>query len=287
MPMPPFGARLAAALQRSSGLCVGIDPHPATLDAWGLPQSAEGVHEFAVAVLDACDGLVGVVKPQVSLFERFGARGFAVLEQTLADARNHGLLTIADAKRADIGSSNRGYADAWLAADAPFSCDALTVSPYLGVGALTVLRDTALSSGAGLFVLAATSNPEADALQSAVRGGLTTAQHVAAEVAAWNEAADAERAGGPEPLGSFGIVFGATGAPVARGLDIRCTPSTLPILAPGFGHQGARLSGAGTLFSGCGPRLVANVSRSITGSGAAGVRSNIDAARNELLEGLH
>ena len=38
-----FGARLRAALDERGPLCVGVDPHPSLLAAWGLPDSADGL----------------------------------------------------------------------------------------------------------------------------------------------------------------------------------------------------------------------------------------------------
>jgi len=82
-----FGQRLWQALDTHGPLCVGIDPHESLLQSWGLPVSADGVREFGLRVVDAAAGRVGVVKPQVAFFERFGSRGFAALEDVLAAAR--------------------------------------------------------------------------------------------------------------------------------------------------------------------------------------------------------
>jgi orotidine-5'-phosphate decarboxylase len=103
--MTSFGARLSDSWQRYGHLCVGIDPHDYLLDIWELDNSAVGAREFSLRVLDACVGVVGVIKPQVSFFERFGSPGFAALETLLARARDAEVLVIADAKRGDIGST--------------------------------------------------------------------------------------------------------------------------------------------------------------------------------------
>ncbi|WP_225732793.1 orotidine-5'-phosphate decarboxylase [Pseudoclavibacter sp. CFCC 11306] len=276
----PFGARLAETITRLGGLCVGIDPHPALIEQWGFVDNAASLERFGLTVVEAAAGRVGIVKPQVALFERFGSSGIAALERVIAAARTAGLLVIADAKRGDIGSTNAGYASAWLAAEAPLASDALTISPYLGVDALTPLVDLARTEGAGLFVLAATSNPEAEALQSAtvIAEERTVAESVADAVAGWN-ATDVAAAA---ELGSFGIVFGATHAPVSRGLDIRETPTTLPLLVPGFGAQGAQLSQLDTLFPGARHRVVANVSRSVLRGGSEGLADRIAEAVGEL-----
>ncbi|NKY08405.1 orotidine-5'-phosphate decarboxylase, partial [Cellulomonas hominis] len=134
--MTPFGARLAAAMSAHGPLCVGIDPHAALLDAWGLPDDAEGLRRFALTVLEAVGGRVAAVKPQSAFFERHGAAGVAVLEEVVAAGRDTGTLVVVDAKRGDIGSTMGAYADAYLRDGSPLAGDALTVSPYLGFGSL-------------------------------------------------------------------------------------------------------------------------------------------------------
>ena len=83
---PAFGTRLAAAMAEHGPLCVGIDPHPGLLAAWGLPDDADGLRSFALRTVEAIAGQVAAVKPQVALFERHGSRGMAALEETLAAA---------------------------------------------------------------------------------------------------------------------------------------------------------------------------------------------------------
>ncbi len=163
----PFGARLRAAMDSRGPLCVGIDPHAHLLDAWGLPDTPEGLASFTYGVVDALADRVAVFKPQSAFFERFGSAGIAVLEQATIRLRDAGALVIIDAKRGDIGSTMAGYASAYLAEKGPLACDALTVSPYLGFGSLQPAIDVARESGAGLFVLALTSNPEGPQFQSA------------------------------------------------------------------------------------------------------------------------
>ena len=166
---PRFGARLAAAMAEHGPLCVGIDPHPALLEAWGLPDDATGLRRFALTVAEAVTGHVAAVKPQAAFFERHGAAGVAVLEEVLAAVRGSagGTQVVCDAKRGDIGSTMAGYADAYLRDGAPLACDALTVSPFLGVGSLLPAVEAAALARRGLFVLALTSNPEGAEVQHA------------------------------------------------------------------------------------------------------------------------
>jgi orotidine-5'-phosphate decarboxylase len=165
-----FGERLIGVFEASGHLCVGIDPHPYLLADWGLVDSGEGLREFGLRVVDAAVGRAGIVKPQVAFFERHGSAGYAALEETIRAARAAGLLVIADAKRGDLGSSVEAYGQAWLTPGAPLEADAMTISAYQGVGSIAAPIELARQGGKGLFVLAATSNPEAFATQSAVVG---------------------------------------------------------------------------------------------------------------------
>ena len=153
----PFGSRLADAMDDHGPLCVGIDPHPNLLAAWGLADSAAGLRDFALRTIDAVGGHVAAVKPQSAFFERHGSAGIAVLEETLVALRDLDTLSVLDVKRGDIGSTMAGYAQAYLSDDAPLASDSITVSPYLGYGSLTPALNLAEASGRGVFVLALTS----------------------------------------------------------------------------------------------------------------------------------
>ena len=114
-----FGSRARAAMDAYGPACVGIDPHAALLDDWGLPDSVEGLEQFAAICVEAFAGHVGFVKPQSAFFERFGSRGVAVLERTIQDLRHTGTLVVLDVKRGDIGSTAAAYAEAYLDEDSP------------------------------------------------------------------------------------------------------------------------------------------------------------------------
>ena len=161
-----FGNRLVEAGERYGRLCVGIDPHEALLDAWGLSPDVDGLREFSLRCVEAFAGHVALIKPQVAFYERFGSAGFAVLEETLSQLRESDSLVVADAKRGDIGSTMEGYALAWLDDNSPLCCDAVTLTPYLGVGSLTPAIELAGREGRGVFVMSANSNPEAEGFQS-------------------------------------------------------------------------------------------------------------------------
>lgn len=255
---PSFGERLVAAGAERGRLCVGIDPHPHLLEDWGLSVDVDGLRTFTLRCVEAFAETAAVVKPQVAFFERFGSRGFAVLEEALAGLREQGCLSLADAKRGDIGSTMAGYAQAWLGEDSPLRSDAVTVSPYLGVGALSPVFDLAEHTGRGVFVLAATSNPEAVALQSLSVDGRSVAQRVVDELAQRNASA----AGPDTTVGALGVVVGATlEAPPA--LD----QLNGPVLLPGVGAQGATPADVRELTAAAPELGFANVSRAILSQG--------------------
>ncbi|MFE3226395.1 orotidine-5'-phosphate decarboxylase [Nocardia sp. NPDC059228] len=252
--MTTFGARLRESMREHGPLCVGIDPHPPLLRAWGLSEDAAGVAKFSDACVRAFAGRVALVKPQVAFFETYGSAGILVLEETIAALRAAGTLVLADAKRGDIGSTMDAYAHAWLG-DGPLGTDAVTVSPYLGFGSLTPALDLAEANDRGVFVLAATSNPEAVELQNITGSdGRSIAQRMVDDAAAANAGAG---------FGSVGVVVGAT-------LDAAPDLSALngPILMPGVGAQGGgadsirKLVPASSLGA-----VLPNVSREVLKSG--------------------
>jgi len=256
-----FGARLATAIAARGPLCVGIDPHPELMDSWELPRTADGLARFCDICVQAYAGFA-VVKPQIAFFEAYGAAGFAVLERTTAALQEAGVLVLADAKRGDIGSTMAAYAQAW-AGGGPLAADAVTASPYLGFGSLQPLLEVAAAHGRGVFVLAATSNPEGAGVQRALVGGRTVAQSIVDQAAAVNRAALPER-------GSVGVVVGATLAEVP---DLSALGG--PVLVPGVGVQGGRpdtLKGLGGAVAG---QLLPAVSREVlrAGPGVAAIRA--------------
>lgn len=273
-----FGERVRAAIAAHGPLCVGIDPHAALLTSWGLDGDAAGVREFGLRTVEAAAGRAAVVKPQVSFFERFGSAGFAALEEVISAARSAGLLVIADAKRGDIGSTMDAYAEAWLSPGSPLEVDALTVNPFLGVGALDGAFALANAHDKGLFVLAATSNPEAEVLQRSVS---ETGRAVSADIISVVSARNAEHTDAGE-WGSFGFVIGATVDWADAG--IAGFAPTAPILAPGFGTQGATPADLRHRFGSMSSAVIASESRSILSAGPAGLAAAIDARVAEYRE---
>jgi len=283
-----FGDRLGAAFDAHGQLCVGIDPHSFLLKEWELPDSAAGAETFGRTVVDAAAGRVGILKPQVAFFERFGAQGYLALERVLRHARDAGLLVIADVKRGDLGTSVDAYTQAWLAPGSPLEVDAITVSAYMGVGSLTASVDFAHEHGKGLFVLAATSNPEAAGLQQArVDSGprRTVARAILDDVADLNSARAAASAStdpgasgvGAVGLGSVGVVLGATLTLADFGIDVLAPAPArrTPVLAPGFGHQGANIMNLAGLYGEYANSVIVSESRSVLTAGPVGLAESM------------
>lgn len=254
--MESFGSRLHRAVDERGPLCVGIDPHPGLLARWGLADDLQGLDRFTQTVVEALGDRVAVVKPQSAFFERFGSHGVAILESTIRQLREAGSLVLLDVKRGDIGSTVSAYASAYLDPSSPLYVDAVTASPYLGVGSLAPMFELAAEHGGGVFVLALTSNPEGAAVQRArTADGRTVAQTVIDKISQLNS--------GATPLGSFGLVVGATIGDT--GHDLSGVGG--PLLAPGLGAQGAGAADLRTVFGSSLGSVLPSYSREVLSAG--------------------
>ncbi|MDR1426761.1 MAG: orotidine-5'-phosphate decarboxylase [Bifidobacteriaceae bacterium] len=281
-----FAPRLAQALAKVGPVCAGIDPHPALLSAWGLDDDGPGLERFGLTMVEAAQGVAAAVKPQAALFERRGLPGMVALASVLRAAREADLLAILDVKRGDIGSTMAAYAEAYLGPrdagqDAEdvldFVADAITVSPFLGFESLAPAIDRATQCGRGIFVLALTSNPSGREVQHALR---PDGRSVAAAICD----AAAEHNRGRHPMGPVGLVVGAT---VERGVaeaGLNLDNLNGPILAPGFGSQGAGAAEIRAVFGAARGRVVVPSSRglSVHGPDPTRVRAAIVRMRAEL-----
>ncbi len=275
--MESFGTRLHRAVSERGPLCVGIDPHPALLARWGLADDVDGLGRFARTVVDVLGDRVAVIKPQSAFFERFGSQGLAILESTIRQLRERGALVLLDVKRGDIGSTVRAYASAYLEPSSPMYVDAVTASPFLGVGSLAPMFELAAEHGGGVFVLALTSNPEGATVQRArAADGRSVAQLVIDEVSQLNA--------GAQPLGSIGLVIGATVG--ETGCDLSAVNG--PLLAPGLGAQGATAADLRMVFGSALPAVLPSYSREVLGAGPdpAALRAAADRAVDDCRAAL-
>ncbi|MFL5898056.1 MAG: orotidine-5'-phosphate decarboxylase [Solirubrobacterales bacterium] len=247
-------------------MCLGLDPDPAKLaGTFSSPVGEEtGAGEpegpaaelAAAAVAQHCRGLIEragpacvAVKPQLACFERLGAPGWRVLEETCAAAREAGLLVLADGKRGDVPVTAAAYAQA-LVGQTPtpwgpvsgLDADAFTANPLLGRDALEPLVSAAAEAGAGVFALVRTSNPGAADLQDLPAPEAPLHERLAAIV---DELAG--RLLGEYGLSGMGAVLGAT-EPQHFARMRELMPRSI-FLIPGVGAQGGRPELLGAAFS--------------------------------------
>jgi len=246
-----FASRFAAVRAARGPLVWGLDPAADLLQAWGLGDTADGLDRFADIMLEAAPGVVGLVKPQSAFYERHGWRGIRTLQRLIEGARGAGLLVILDVKRGDVGSTNDAYADAYLGKDAPLAADALTVHPYLGLGAMGAFVSRAQESGGCVLVVTRSSNPEGRPVQAPVEW------HLLRDIGRLN----AELA--PGELGPIGAVVASTH--VEPELDLSAAHCLF--LAPGVGAQGATPGDVARVFAACPDRVMPSASRSLLAAG--------------------
>ncbi len=170
---------------------------------------------------------------------------------------------ILDVKRGDVGSTNDAYAEAYLGKGAPLAADAITVHPYLGLGAMGTYVSRAAESGSCLLVVTRSSNPEGRAIQAALAGdGCSVEQGLLRQIRALND----ELA--PGQIGPVGAVVGPTHMEPA--LDLAA--ANCLFLAPGVGAQGATPADVARVFAACPDRVMPSASRSLLSAGPDGLR---------------
>jgi orotidine-5'-phosphate decarboxylase len=257
-----FSDRLAALVEeRRSRVVLGLDPDPARL--W--PRALAGIESFhgdgglgrvrtaeAVAApcrlaIEAAGPACVAVKPQLACFERLGAPGWEALAATVAAAREHGLLVLADGKRGDVPVTARAYAQALVGeTPGPFGpvaglgVDAFTANPLPGRDSLEPLVEAAAAAAAGCFVLVRTSNPGAAELQD--EGDPPLHQRLA-ELVSELGAGHVGDCG----LSLVGAVTGATQPDLLTRLR-ELMPRAV-FLLPGVGAQGGRIEDLAAAFT--------------------------------------
>jgi orotidine-5'-phosphate decarboxylase len=262
-----FADRLAEAVERKrSQLLVGLDPRPDLLPVelagaahQSRPSAADACARFCCGIIDGVAPHVVGVKPQLAFFEALGADGMRALEDVCAYARSAGLVVLADAKRADIGSTSRAYATAYLEAqgDRAALADAMTVNPYLGRDSLEPFVASCRRHGGGIFCIVKTSNEGgADVQDLVLSDGRPLWQHVARLVHELGEELVGDRG-----LSSVGAVIGAT-HPRAVAEARRLLPQAI-LLLPGVGAQGATPADLARAFTSGPASALVNASRSV------------------------
>ena len=238
-----FGDRLVEKIRKTkSFLCLGIDPHldliPEIFNDNYKVQNVSKVEKFCFSLLETVIGKIPAVKPQIAFFEQLGPDGMSLLSSLCKYAHSKDFLVIMDAKRGDIGSTSKAYANAFLGKTAPFPSDALTVNPWLGLDSLEPFFSKAQETGSGLFILVHTSNKGSQDIQEILLNqNLKCYEHLANILKP-----RIENNKGQSGLSSIGIVSGATYK--EQSLSLRKILPSAPFLIPGYGAQGASASEA-------------------------------------------
>ena len=222
-----YNARADAA---HSLVCVNLDPEFALLPE-RFRQEKFPQFSFNTAVIEATREFVSAYKPNLAFYEAQGGNGITELKMTMnyLHERYPAILTIADAKRADIANTSAQYA---VALFEEFGFDAATLNPYLGREALQPFLGY---KDKGCIIVARTSNPGAGEFQDLIVQARQTHAplwQVVAETVAkeWNENENCMLVAGatyPEELG-----------------QIRAIVGDMPLLVPGIGQQGGNVKAA-------------------------------------------
>ncbi|ABB22969.1 orotidine-5'-phosphate decarboxylase [Pelodictyon luteolum] len=204
-------------------LCVGLDADrekvPAVFSRFSSP-----VLEFNRSVIRATRDYAAAYKINTAFYEARGIEGFRDMEETLVEIPSE-CLSIADAKRADIGNTSRMYARAFFE---HWEFDSVTVAPYMGYDSLEPFFSY---SDKLVFVLCLTSNAGSrDFEEQQLEGGLPLYRRVLERVSQWGAG------------GNGGVVVGATKSALLA--DIRNAAPGLFFLIPGVGAQGGSLEEA-------------------------------------------
>ncbi len=255
-----------------------------------LEGAAEAILEFNKGIVDAIEGLVPAVKPQIAMYEQYGLPGLRAFKETVDYCHEKGLLVIGDVKRGDIGSTSGAYALAHLGkvqvgtkTIAPFDEDFATVNPYLGSDGVKPFIDVCKSDKKGIFVLVKTSNPSSGEFQDRIVDGKPLYEEVGRMVDAWGN--DCIGASG---YSAVGAVVGATYPEMGKVLrDIM--PKAF-ILVPGYGAQGGKGKDLVHFFNEDGLGAIVNSSRGIIAAwqneaySAYGERGFAEASRQAVLD---
>ena len=235
----PFADRLVESVRaKNTPLCVGLDPFPERIPTlFGAENSLAALQAFSESIVAIAADHAGALKPQLGLFEPFGAEGVRIAQELTAQARAAGLVVILDAKRGDIGTTARGYARATLGPAPGFDADSVTINPYMGKDSIEPFLALAERAGKGVAVLVRTSNPGARDLQDLDVGGAPLWRRTAEMIAP-----ESVRLIGVSGWSGLMAVAGATYPDEARALRA-VLPEAL-FLVPGYGAQGASAADA-------------------------------------------
>lgn len=255
--------------EKNNPTAVGLDttfeylPEEVQRSCQNIDDVCNAIEKFNKDIIDAVYDIVPCVKVQVAYYEQYGYKGMKVFEETLKYAKSKGMITIADVKRNDIGSTSKAYSKAYLSGVEindkrfiGFDSDFITINPYLGADGVEPFVEDCIKFNKGLFILVKTSNPSGEQIQNQIISNKTVYQEVAALVEKWGE-----KLLGEKEYSSIGAVVGATHK--EEGDRIRKDHPKIFFLIPGYGAQGGSVKDIKDMFGEKRNGAIVNSSRGI------------------------
>lgn len=258
--------------ETNSPIVMGLDPRYEMIPeivrkkySNDLEGISKAILEYNKELIDNTYDIIPAIKPQLAFYEMFGIEGMKAFKETCKYAKEKGMIVIADAKRGDIGSTAKGYSNAYLGKttigeeeiEVFKNIDFLTVNPYMGVDSIKPFIEDCIKYDKGIFVLVKTSNPSSGELQDLkLENGQTVYEHVAELVEGW----------GKEIRGKYNYssVSAVVGATYPKQLEeIRKKAPHTYFLIPGYGAQGGKAEDIALGFDANGLGGIVNASRSL------------------------
>ncbi len=242
-------------------ICVGLDTDINKIPVF-LKEEDDAVFKFNQAIIEATKDFAAAYKINFAFYERSGADGINELERTV-ELIPEDILSIADAKRGDIGNTSEMYAKSIYE---HFCFDAVTLHPYMGKDSLQPFIEYYDKMN---YILGLTSNPGANDFEKLeLKDGGFLYQRVLKNVNDWNHNKNC------------GIVFGATKIEELKS-NIN-NFEELSILLPGVGAQGGSLEDVSNVFKTSNRKnYLVNVSRGIIYKSSG--ENFTEAARDEII----
>jgi uridine monophosphate synthetase len=222
--MDSFYSQLEArARLTGSLLCIGLNPYPAVI----ARPSVEAAYGHCLRLIEATADLALAFKPNLALFECYGAAGWKALGRVVA-AVPEGIPVILEAKFGEYNESAETLARVGFD---NLKTHAVTLNPFLGYDSLLpFLKDPQK----GVFVLCKTTNPGTVDLQELPLAGEGEPLHLYEKIALlaqeWNTA------------NNLGVVVSGLDAEALR--RVRQLAPDLWVMAPGVGIPGKDLNTA-------------------------------------------
>lgn len=219
-------------------------------------DDSDAILQFNLRLLESLCDIVPAVKFQSAYYELLGPSGAITLQKSMAYAKSLGMVVILDAKRNDIGSTAKAYAETYLG-DRHYQVDAITVNGYLGSDGIIPFTEFCRNKGKGIFILVKTSNQSSGELQDQkLEGGMTVFEKMAMLVNSWGS-----EIVGKHGYSSVGAVVGATYPEELS--KLRGIMPKAMLLVPGYGAQGGQADDVKYGFDVNGNGAIVNSSRGL------------------------